>query len=202
MKSVGIALVFRVLALAGIIVAAVPLVQRDPQPFPWELTGFLITALLVYLGTYTEDYRAWRASASNGHPHDAAMFKQLLDLLPPEQYQPFLDSFDFGNAFRASEVQPLNQFVDQWRLADAEFRDRKLEAAKARALITGTQLAEAISLRTRYLNDQLLTVKLLSTDERTDSVLEDARIVNSAARAFSTDYKKLLQLGRRRLTLS
>lgn len=201
MKNIGVALLSRLLALAGIIVAAVPLVHADPSPFPWEWTGLLIGSVVVYFGTYTEEYRSWRLAGSDGHPHDVDLYRRFIDLLPPTRFQDFFQNFDFGNSFPASEIEPLNQFVDRWKLANVEFRDRKLDAARRAAVATGTALAEAIAFRTRPLPSGHMTVKLAGAAERLESVVEDARVINEAARAFSRDYQAFLRLGRRRLTI-
>lgn len=201
-KNIFGVLLLRILAMTGVVVAAVPLVQSDPRPFPWGWLSGLIGALIVYVGTYTEEYRAWRLSTDAGHPHDVALFRAFLDLLPPHRFQEFLERFDFGNSIPAAEVELLGRFVERWSLASETFRDGELERARTRAVASAKALVGELAVRTRHLNAHLLTVKLAGHEERTESVREDARILNVAARAFAADYLEMVRLGRRRLTLA
>lgn len=201
-RPIATTLLVRLLAICGLIISAVPLVYDDPSPFPWKAAGGLVTALIVYLGTYTADYRAWRAAAHAEHPHDLALMKEFLALLPPRSAEEFFERFDFGNAIHASDIAGLNRFADTWSLVDHDFRDKRLQKVKVELHEKGAKLANEIAMRTRPLNRDMLTVKLANTSERTPSVLEDARVINEHAREFSKIYKSFVKVARARLTIT
>ena len=100
-----------------------------------------------------------------------------------------------------AEIGGLNRLVDSWSLSDRDFRDRQLQRTKVSLLTSARILAEAIAIRTRPFDEHHLTVKLANTDERTEGVREDARVINKAARDFSSASQRFVRTGRQRLTI-
>lgn len=200
--AIWIALVVRFFALIGIVLVAVPLVAADPAPFPWGLAGGLAAAVITYLGTYALDYFAFLRAGREGHPHDVALFRELLDLLKPGDVRATFGEFDFGGAFRYDDIRELNRFAETWDTPDKEFRDKALEKARKIALGNAVVVAREIAFRTRPMGVGLQTVKLAGCDPQPESVRDDARVINEAATEFATSYEELIRLGRRRLTLT
>ena len=200
-KGIGVALSIRLVAILGIVLAGVPLIEADTHPFPWVSAGVLVTAVIVYLGTYTADYLSWRGSVDGGHPHDIKLFRDFLNVLRVGPTDQFFGSFDFGGTFRGDEIAGLNEFVDHWNRPDREFQDRRLERARRELYIKAEALAGEIARGTRITDSNLRTVKLDKPGPQPDCVREDARAINSAARPFAEDYKKFVRLGHKRLVL-
>ncbi len=196
-----ILLLARLIGMVGVVVAAVPLVYASPHPFPWGNLAGLIAAFGFYVGTYFfGDYHVW-LTRRTGHPHDVALFKELLDLLKPAEVRILYRDFDFGGAFRYEDVSAVNRFVDGWKSADKDFRDRGIEKAKRDIYTKAAVVAREIAYRTRPLTGGLQTVKLANVDQQPESVREDAGVINEAASQFAKSYEAFVRLGRDRLTL-
>lgn len=200
-KGIGVILFVRLLAIIGIVLAGIPLIEADTHPFPWVSAGALLTAVVVYLGTYTADYLSWRGFIGGGHPHDIHLFRDFLNVLRVGPTDQFFGSFDFGGTFRGDEISGLNEFVEHWNRSDREFQDRRLERARHSLYKKAETLAYALAHGTRIADSNLRTVKLDVSGPQPDSVREDARAINSAARPFAEDYKKFVRLGHKRLVL-
>lgn len=161
----------------------------------------LITALVVYLGTYTADYISFIAIPKEPHAHDKALYKHFLIALNPDKFLNGLAATALGATFRVELIEDTVQFVDSWGTADKEFIDKKIQVAFA-ALYEGAKaFANEVATLTvpMGIDGSLVTTKDVHKMGDQPQAYQDARRIEVKQDSYVESYKAFLRLARKHL---
>ena len=172
-----------------------------------SVTAFLpaIVTLVAYLKV--EDSTPPSAAVAPAvAAHDLALFAEFQATLPFEPTIRVLREADFGADYRAEWLQPLNRFAESWDDPNREFLDATLEAERFALYHAALALAMDFARETvpNDHNDGWRTVYPWRErgGPRPAHVLESARVLNEAARAFVPRYEQFVRLTRQRLNVA
>lgn len=167
----------------------------------WEASLAFVTALAAF---FAKDYVKERLNiAQPARVHDRALFESFLAQFPVEPALNMLKDYDFGNAFRHSQIRPLFHFADTWGDVDKEFLDASLEKKRKALFEAAKQLSMEFAKRTVPVgNGEMSSVfsdRLRAEGPRPPFVIEDARVLNEKSRELVPLYEDLVRSGKRRL---
>ena len=153
---------------------------------------------------FAKDYVKERLNiAQPARAHDLALFESFLKDFPVEPTLNMLREYDFGNAFRSSQMKPLFHFSDAWGDVDKEFLDRALEKKRKVLLNAAQKLSMEFAMRTVPVGagdmSSVFPDKLRAEGPRPPSVLEDAKMLNQKSRELVPLYEEFLRSGKRKL---
>lgn len=159
-----------------------------------------LTTFLVTLGGYLT-LEASLSRTAGGNPNDIALFKELLELLPPTTIGEFLRNHDFCADFRPEEANALHQFAQYWGAPDHRFIDRMMESKRQKLYKNGFALASQIAQYTVPNRSGYISVvpNEIRGGPRPDWIRDQATQLNKTARAFSACYDSFVVDGRKRL---
>lgn len=179
---------------------------RETQSLSWGAVSFFLPSLLSFLGYAKMDGpkpAISSASVSTVATHDQILFADFQATLPFEPTIRVLRDSDFGVDYRTEWLEPLNRFVNVWDDPNREFLDASLEAERLAFYKAAYALAMDFAKETvpNDNNPGWRTVYPWNQrgGPRPAHVLESARVLNDAARAFVPLYNRFIRVAREQL---
>jgi len=113
-----------------------------------------------------------------------------------------LGGHHFGAVFNISKVQPLRQFVHEWKNASYEFQDKNIEAKKRELHESATKVNALIAEyadRNHKKDHDWLSIKKEFDNAGWSLHQHKVDEINKAANEFFEDYQRFIKLLRERL---
>ncbi|MDQ1064272.1 hypothetical protein QE447_003598 [Stenotrophomonas sp. SORGH_AS282] len=179
-----------------------------------SVTAFLpaVVGLLAYLNADSPAARneVMVARSDNAEPavaaHDLVLFDKFQLDLPFDPTVKLLREANFDADYRSEWLQPLNRFVEDWDNPNYEFIDASLEDSRAVLYAAARSLAFVFARETvpHDGNEGWRTVYPWRQrgGPRPEHIIESARVLNEAARAFVPVYEQFVRLARERLKVA
>lgn len=167
---------------------------REPG---WE-SGLVAAGFLATLVTL-EIQRLKRAP----HPHDVALFEELLRTLPPPTVEN-VRTHGFGGSIKTSDLHPLWEFVEKWTDIAHEFHDPTLERLRSSLLSAVAEFNRATGTHTFKIGSDASKVYPDAKYEPPDykkpkHVREAVAEIEQLAEEVADQYRALVEAGRSRL---
>ena len=180
-----------------LLVGSVAWFARDPGWEPGLLAASSLATLLVL-----EVQRSRREP----HPHDVALFEELLRTLPPPAVEN-VRTHGFGGSIRTSDLHPLWEFAETWIDVGHEFHDPTLEQLRRSLLSSVERFNKATGTHTFKVGHDASRVypdaKYEPPDyKKPEYVREATAEIDQLALAVAQRYRTLVEAGRNRLRVA
>lgn len=106
--------------------------------FEWEPVVVFLASLGAFIGFDWKEHsisRKTQERATDAHPSDVLLFKQLIELLPSTGIIQFMKTHDFLGSFKRDEINSIEEFLYEWDNAEHEFQDRDVEGLKVQLYV-------------------------------------------------------------------
>jgi hypothetical protein len=142
-------------------------------------------------------------SAAHGPTHDQRLYEELKATLAFEPAIRLFRDHDFGGDFPKAAARPIHAFYEAWDSPEKEFLDKELQQGLATLYRAAGRLAETLANTTVPLSTNPAVLTVYPENQRgrprSDSVREDARVLNSEARQFVPIYEDFIRQCREKL---
>jgi len=192
----GVSLVVMVICAAWFAVR-----WRDPG-FPWDPAVPFVIAFGAYLTAEVSQAQRRSKPLDPALENDAALFRDLHDLLPSQGAIAFIKQHDFGGSFRLEDLDPISNFCYEWDNPQHQFNDPELEAQRSNLLRAANYFSGSIATNTvpRDSGIQSAIPKHVDSDGPfPEWVKQDIREIHQAADALVQEHEKMMRLGRKKL---
>lgn len=172
--------------------------------FPWDPTVPFVLALGVYVTADIKQARKRTKAPHASDENDAALFRELHDLLPSHGAIAFIKQHDFGGSFRLEDLDPINRFCYEWDNPQHQFNAPELEAQRADLLRAAKYFSNSIAVNTvpRSSGIQSAIPNHIDSDGPfPEWVKQDIREIHLAAEALVEEHEKMMRLGRQLVPL-
>ncbi|MGE4319609.1 MAG: hypothetical protein AB7E96_11995 [Deferribacterales bacterium] len=195
-------------SLVGLVFSEAWLVNSyvKESSFPWDsLIAFLLAIGAVYtsLEQFKKDIRDSKKSEK-----DAELFKELIEVLPPERTISFFKHTDFHGSVLRSELDGLRQFRAYWDSVDKEFFDKKIDAGRKKMYSAVDTFMAKYSTYTSPVGDGDFASVYTDTiydgifpDETVNNLKKKADELNSIADSLAKQYEEFVREGKRKFII-
>ncbi|TCK62302.1 hypothetical protein [Seleniivibrio woodruffii] len=174
--------------------------------FPWIALSAFIASFVPLYGSLAYFKKAIRDTSKM--KKDAELFKELVEVLPPEKTISFFKHTDFHESVLRSELDGLRQFRACWSSVDKEFFDKKIETGKKKIYSAIDTFMAKYSTYTAPIGDgDFASVfpdsihNVILSETRVNSLREQADELNSLADNLANQYEVFVRESRNKLII-